>query len=68
MSFLDSATISNNLTGDLDLCLLDFYRSHTVKSNKQKLFKNNFLALANKPTHVASKSISATDQINTNFL
>ena len=68
--FLDRTTISNKntvLIGDFNLNLLDFYHSHSVKICLNELFKNS-LTLINKGTHVASKSISAIDHINTNFL
>ena len=75
--FLDRTTVSNKnivLIGDFNLnlldfnlSLLDFYYSHSVKNYLNELFKNN-LMLINKGTHVASKSISAIDHINTNFL
>ena len=72
--FLDRTTISNKnivLIGDINLNLLDFYHSHSVKIDVNKLFKNNLLTLINKPTRVTSKFISAIGHIffyiNSNF-
>ena len=48
--------------------LLSFYHSNSVQIYINEFFKNKLLTLINKPTRVASKSISVIDHINTNFL
>ena len=55
------------LIGDINLNLLDFYFSHSVKIYVNELFKNSLLTLINRHTHVTTTSIFAIDLINKNF-
>ena len=56
------------LIGYFNSNLLNFYQSNSVNIYVNKLFRNNLLTLINELTGVTSKSISAIDHINTNFL
>ena len=55
------------LIDDINLNLLDFYFSRSVKIYVNELFKNSLLTLINRHTHVTTTSIFAIDHINKNF-